>query len=478
MTLSKHWLGAGLVALASTAQAAPTTEELQAQIEALQRAVDALQQQLSATRSAETTVKPPKGGDILATQTSAEPAGSVATKEDIDGLRSDLENYKYEQQRNRETKTALSTRALTIGGTVQARISYQDVPTTAGSTAVTDDRYSNFDVPSATLNFSGSLYRDYAEGRNLDYRLAFAYAKNSPANNGSQFNVTDAYLRYSPFPTVTGLEEPKLTFTLGQQQIPFGLEAQVGEELRPVVNSAQFLNNLGVGNRQIGLILRGDYDPYVDYGFNYRAPLLEYALGVVNGNGPNKSDDNNDKDWLARAAVTLPVDYNSWLRELKLGASYYKGTKNITQTQGATTTVARQGKSDRFGFDIYYNHDPYGFTYELAQGSDAQLNGPEVKSRGQYLTLFYTFGEQWVKSFRGQAKYDDWWPKSYQLFSRWDDWDPNLDKADDGTTIWTGGLNVFFAETTKFQFNVAHTRYEDAAKESENLYLAQFQFGF
>ncbi|HSC81840.1 MAG TPA: hypothetical protein VLC08_15885 [Chitinolyticbacter sp.] len=477
MPSSKQWLGAGLVALASSAQAAPSTEELQKQIDALQRSVEALQQQLQETRRAENTVTPPKGGDILASQTSSQPA-SIATKEDVDGLRSDLENYKYEQQRNRETKTALSSRALTIGGSVQARATYQDVPTRAGSTAVADDRYSSFDVPQATLNFSGSLYRDYAEGRNLDYRLAFAYAKNTPANNNSQFNVTDAYLRYSPFPTVTGLEEPKLTLTLGQQQIPFGLEAQVGEELRPVINSAQFLNGLGVGTRQIGLIVRGDYDPYVDYGFNYRAPLLEYAVGVVNGNGPNKSDDNSDKDWIARAALTLPVDYNSLFRELKLGASYYKGSKNLTRTAGGVTSVVDQGKSDRFGFDIYYNHDPFGFTYELAQGSDETLNGPDVKSRGQYLTLFYTFGEQWVKSFRGQAKYDDWWPKSYQLFTRWDQWDPNRDVAKDKVTISTGGLNVFFAETTKFQLNVSHTDYEEDNRESENQYLAQFQFGF
>ncbi|WP_341674800.1 hypothetical protein [Niveibacterium sp. SC-1] len=480
MSTSKYWLGAGLFALASAAHAAPTTEELQQQIQALQRAVEGLQQQLketSAAKGATQQVAPPTGAEALAAQTGSS-VQRPATQEDLDGIRADLENYKYEQQRNRETKTALTTRGTTIGGTIAARFSYQDAGTTSGTTTPAANRNSGFDVPSATLNFSGSLYRDYSEGKNLDYRLAFAYAKTSPVSNNSNFNVTDAYLRYSPFPTLTGLEDPKLTITLGQQQIPFGLEAQVGEELRPVINSAQFLNGQGVGNRQIGLIVRGDYEPYVDYGFNYRAPLLEYAIGVMNGNGPNKSDDNGDKDWIARAAFTLPVDYYSLFRELKIGASYYKGTKNLI----SGTNVINQGKSDRLGFDVYYNHDPFGITYEYSQGKDASLTGtrigPDIKSVGQYVTLFYTLGEQWVKGFRAQGKYDDWWPKSYQAFLRWDDYDPDSSKQKDGTTITTAGFNVFFAETTKFQLNASYYDFQDAAKKSYAEYLAQFQFGF
>lgn len=55
--------------------------------------------------------------------------------------------------------------------------------------------------------------------------------------------------------------------------------------------------------------MRGDAKPFVDYGANYRAPLFEYALGVTNGNGSNKTDDNNSKDYIGRVAFTLPVDY-------------------------------------------------------------------------------------------------------------------------------------------------------------------------
>ncbi|QBE63784.1 DUF3138 domain-containing protein [Pseudoduganella lutea] len=512
--------------IAGAAQAAgQSNEDLQRQIEELKAVVKSLQQQVQAqsapvartslatasvTSSAtsetaakagataeKTTIGPAAadkadpgapGVDIAAnvdanpgTDTQGADAPQVATKADIDGLRTDLENYKYEQKRNRETKTALTTRGTTIGGSVQARYTSQDPAVRTGSTASAADRSSSFDIPQATLNFAGSLYRDYSEGRNLDYRLAFAYAKNSPGTDGSQLNATDAYIRYSPLPTLTGLEDPRLTITLGQQQIPFGLEAQIGEELRPVINNAQFLGGLGVGTRQIGLIVRGDYDPYVDYGFNYRAPLLEYAFGVVNGSGPNKSDDNNHKDYIARVAFTLPVDYYSVFRELKFGASAYKGKRNLTAGTGTGTgaTVVGQGKRDRYGFDIYYNHAPFGVTYEYVEGRDATAsNGPVTKSRGQYLTAFYTWGEQWIASSRAQAKYDDFWPKSYQLFARYDAFDPNTALVNDKTKAAILGFNLFFAETTKFQLNLNHYDYQNPAQRSSNELLAQFQFGF
>jgi hypothetical protein len=458
-------IAAGLLAIGGITHAAePTNEELRKQIEDLRAVLQGLQQQIQA-QSANQNIATPAAGQ-----------SDAAMKNDLEGLRTDLENYKYEQKRSRETKTALTTRGTTIGGSVQARATYQNPSIKAGSTAASDNRNSSFDIPQARINLNGSLYRDYAEGRNLDYRLEFGYAKTSPATDNSNFSLTDAYIRYSPLPTVTGLEDPRLTLTFGQQLIPFGLEAQTGEELRPVISNAQFVNNLGVGTRQIGAIVRGDIDPYVDYGFNYRAPLLEYAFGVVNGSGPNKSDDNNHKDLIGRLAYTLPVDYNSLLRELKFGLSAYKGRKNLTNAAGA---FARQGRRDRYGVDIYYNHAPFGVTYELAEGRDEALGSePDLKSRGQYLTLFYTWGEQWFSSSRAQAKYDDRWPKSYQLFARADRWDPNRTVARDRITVYTAGFNLFFAETTKFQINFNQHRFEDPARSKIKELLAQFQFGF
>lgn len=240
-----------------------------------------------------------------------------------------------------------------------------------------------------------------------------------------------------------------------------------------MISTAQFIGAFGVG-RQTGLILRGDYKPYVDYGFNYRAPLLEYNIGIVNGNGINRNDDNEDKDIIGRLAFTLPVDYYSIFRELKFGTSYYKGKANLV-SNGA---VDGQGDNEIIGYDIYYNHAPFGVSYEYAKQKVELLGGATREGEGQYLTLFYTWGEQWINSYRSQAKYDDWWPKSLQLFARWDELDPNQDLDDDKTTVSTIGLNFFFAETTKFQFNISHTGYENDDIKNVSAVVAQFQFGF
>jgi hypothetical protein len=439
----------------------------------------------------------------------------AATKSDIEGLRTDLENYKYEQARLLERNLAQTTRGTTINGTVQARANAVTPDAKPGSAAVSGGtpvvaaRSSSYDIPSASVSFAGSLYKDYNEGRNLDFRLQLAYARSNPASDNSILNLTDAYLRYSLLAT-NGQDVPVLNFTFGQQQLPFGLEAQTTEELRPVINNAQFLGSTGLSKRQVGIIVRGDLWPQVDYGFNYRAPILEYALGLVTGAGPNKSDDNDAKDFTGRAALTLPVDYNSWFRQLKVGASYYHGAKVVNQTvttpaitasaatatqpakaavaAASVTTVGDEaGTSERWGADLYYNHAPFGVTYEYVFGKDAQpwttsaakpAQEQVTTSEGHVLTAFFTFGEQWFSSSKTKAKYNDFWPKSYQFFARYDRWNPNQSIPKNETTIYTGGFNWFFAQTTKLQLNFNYYRFQDPAKSAVKEYLGQFQFGF
>ncbi|BCL75852.1 hypothetical protein JHS3_15880 [Jeongeupia sp. HS-3] len=476
MQQHKAWLGAGLLALASVGHAAaPSNEELQKQIAALKKAVDALQQQLD--QKAASPAAP-------AATAVADAVGAPATREDVQGVQADLENFKYQVQRDRDTATATSARALNISGTIQARAAYSTQDTSAASSTpagVVNDRNSSFDVPTAILAFSGNLYKDYDEGRNLGYRLS-AGASQQTASNNSFLNLLDAYLSYSVLPTIDPAS-PRLELAFGQQLLPFGLEVPATEDLKPVILNAQFTTRLGLAQRQIGLIARGDLDPTVDYGYNYRAPLLSYALGLVNGNGPNTSDNNSPKDWVGRLAFTVPSDYNSWLRQLTVGGSFYRGKANLFVP--GTSTLVGKGDRVRYGVDLTYNHEPFGVTYEYIQGRDdvaagttaANAKVAAVKSGSHTATLFYNVGEQFVKGFRAQGRYDDWWPKSYQPFFRYDRFDPNVDRPGDESTISTLGLNVFFAQTTKFQLNVNYTD-DKARNQSYSDFLAQFQFGF
>jgi hypothetical protein len=488
-------IGAALLSLAGGASAAaPSNEELLKQLSALKATVEALQKQVK-----EQAVTLEKTREVIP---EGLPQGAtLATTQDVEGVRSQLEDTRYNVQRDRDFKTALSSRGLTIGGTLTGNYtsSTQAAPATSNNPSGKGAETS-FGI-GATLSFAGNLYKDYAEGRNLDYRLALTYATpkfanststNSPSQGDTVTRLTDVYLQYKVLPDTGALEEPKLTVTFGQQKLPFGLEGQVSDELKPTVSTAQFLGDSAlknIGHRQIGLVLRGDVWPTADYGFGYRAPLFEYALGVVNGNGENTTDENNRKDFVGRATFTVPSDYNSWLRQLTFGLSYYDGWANLTNSTPAV--VLDHGHTIRKGFDVTYNHNPIGFTYELADGSDDQLlsttqpvtnHGTKyVHKRGQVATLFYNFGDiaQWSKNLNNVGKFDDFWPTTSQIYYRYDTWDPNRAARSDVTLKQTIGYNLFFAQTTKLQLGATRTQYDKGlAKPNAWDLTAQFQYGF
>jgi hypothetical protein len=326
------------------------------------------------------------------------------------------------------------------------------------------------------------LYKDYAEGRDLNFALRFGTSQQQASNN-SFLNLLDANIIYSPLPTIDR-EAAQLTITLGQQLLPFGLEVPATEELKPVIRNAQFTTRLNLARRDLGLIVRGDLFPMVDFGYNYRVPILQYAVGLVNGSGPNTLDDNNVRDIIARLAFTVPSDFHSWLRQITLGGTAYFGKQNTFVNDGPPRTLAGRGIKQRLGVDFYYNHWPFGVTYEFIRGKDiatlgaslAESSRVEVESEAHTATAFLSFGEQFVSGFRNQGRFDDWWPKTYQPFFRYDRYDPDRDTSNDAVTVLTLGGNFFVAETTKFSVNLNWT--DDERTEVSKEILAQAQVGF
>ncbi|MET0384428.1 MAG: porin [Polyangiales bacterium] len=488
----------------------------------------------SPTPAPEGLSAPSPEADAAATAAPAEPAADAAPsgppaeiqdppldvafelqsiRDDHQGLQTDVENFKFQWQRERDLHTAITTRGLLIGGTIQARVGWIDQdqggPNGAAVSIPTGTSYgrrSSFDISTAALSFTGSLYRDYEEGRNLTYNLRFgASPQTTPVTNSNYVNLLDANIVYSILPTVDR-ETPLLTVTLGQQLLPFGLEAAATEELKPVIRNALFTNasyapgarnaatGLGLG-RETGLIVRGDLFPQIDFGYNYRQALIAYTFGIMNGNGINTPDDNDDKDFIGRIAVTIPSDYNSWLRQLTFGGTAYWGRRNLYLADEART-LSGVGRKERYGFDIYYNHWPLGATYEFVVGKDTTTFGTtladskraDITSIAHTATFFFSFGQQFVAGFRNQSRFDDWWPKTWQPFARYDRFERNTSVAGkERVEVVTLGLNIFFAETTKFQFNYNWRRdnrvivdpkaLPDLRHPSHEL-LAQFQYGF
>lgn len=473
-------VAAALVLLGQPARAADPhdLQPLQQQVEALERAVLTLQQRLE-TPDAPATRAPDRA-----------PAAAEITQEDLNGLRSDLENFKYQYGREREYSTALANRPVNVSGTLQTRASYVDRLAPTAATVANNRADSSFANGSASLQFTGNLYKDYEAGRNLTYLLRVAAA------SAGGVNLQFASLTYHLRPTLSP-EDPRLTVSLGQQIVPFGLDVAAPDELKPTISSAQFAA-LFPNAIDLGALLKGEIGVQYDYGYSYRAPLITWWLGALNGAGANRSDDNGAKDLFARAVLTVPADYNSLLRQLAFGVSGYKGVQNTTYGS-AGASLSGTARRDRLGADVYYNHHPFGVTYEYVRGWDGKTFGATglvpgretLHSEGHVATLYYTFGEQFLyQSSLGtasisQGRFDDWWPKSYQPFFRYDTFDPNRGGRHDAARgfrkdAWTAGFNVFFAPTTKLQLNAVQTRDRNPASTTRrvNQVLAQLQFGF
>jgi len=406
----------------------------------------------------------------------------TATYDDVNGIQQSLESYKWEQQRQYELRTVQTSRPLQVYGAVQTRLYWSDTDTTSGSVYKRD---SSSDVSFTLLGISGNLYRDYEEGRNLNFRLSYGA---SPQAGAPNLSVLDAILTYELLPTLDR-EKGRLNISLGQRVLPFGLEVSASEELKPVIRGAQFSTGLGLTQRQTGVYLSGDAFPFVDHGFAYRAPLLAWDIGIINGTGTNKTDDNGKKDLVGRLQFIAPVDnYTSLWRELKIGVSGYKGSNNLSGTNG----VYGYGDFSRYGLDFSYNHNPIDLTIEYVKGKDERVTdsvnntSQEFDTESTVVTLFFNKGQQFVRSFRGQAKYDDWWPKTYQPFIRWDNYksesyNSNTQQKEQSTrTVSTLGFNYFFAQSSKVQLNLNHVNDDSkpANKRTSNEVLAQIQFGF
>ena len=114
---------------------------------------------------------------------------------------------------------------------------------------------------------------------------------------------------------------------LGQFKTPFSLESPInpvnleifdyGEGIQKLVGYSDVCGVGGLG-RDIGLMATGKLFPVKgEEGIKYH--VVDYALGVFNGNGPTTTDNNNRKDLVGRLEV------HPGLKDLTLSGSYYYG---------------------------------------------------------------------------------------------------------------------------------------------------------
>lgn len=286
-----------------------------------------------------------------------------------------------------------------------------------------------FGLSGAGLTLSGNLREDPVKDGDLKYRLSFRYSGVSP----SAAVLTDVFLNWILLSGKVDLE-PKFTLalTLGQFLVPFGSDNLATEDKIPTVNKAQYLSYLGI-SRDVGFYADGGiingYDPVS----GIITPLVYYTLGVINGSGSNKADDNERKGFIGRIIISPEKKYFSVFRGLKFGGSYYAGHAGIQNT-----------KKERIGSEFEWLKKPFLLTGEYVEGRDGAITrGVEniTKSQGIVGTLFWTTTAL---------------PEFQPLF-RFDRFDPDKKKSNDRKDVYTIGFNYFFYQVPPFTRRVYET---------------------
>ena len=224
--------------------------------------------------------------------------------------------------------------------------------------------------------------------------------------------------------------------TVGQFKIPFSQESLVSSrDLIPierslVVNSLVPGRDNGSNGRDIGAQVGGT--------FFHRGgmPLLDYAVGIFNGAGINKRDDNHRKDGSARVAIYA-------FRGVSFAGDYYNGAtgpKEVGKERAAAEFACVRASASLRG--------------EFIWGRD----GP-IHERGWYTQFAFRFRPRW------------------EGLIRFDRFDPNRHAPGDATDTYLGGVNWNLSRYGKLQAN--YGLQDDATHgHLKSIFLSQVQFRF
>lgn len=337
----------------------------------------------------------------------------VVSQQEADSLRSDLA-IKQQQQKDLQKAFPLSLgRALNLTGLFQER--YQSFQGTSG--------INGFDTRRARLDFKGAITDHW------DYELYVEFA-GTPA-------LLDGYTTYK--------FGDYLKISAGQFKIPFSYESLVSDSQLELLDRSQVEEALNarakdvLGNqngRDIGTQLNGSLFKINNF------YLFDYSFAVLNGNGINRADNNQDKDVAGRFTIH-PV------ANLALSYDFYHG-RDVYGT--LTTTQLR----NRQGFDARYVYRGLSLTAEYDKGIDAAIHRDGWYAQAAYFVI----------------------PKKLQVAAKYDTYDPNKVITTDRTNWYIGGVNYFFNPWTKLYVDYTFKSQQALSQGNDNLFAAELQIQF
>ena len=185
--------------------------------------------------------------------------------------------------------------------------------------------------------------------------------------------LVDAYVKYKACNA--------FAVQVGQFKTPFTIESPINPVNLEIFDYGEIIQQLGgykdvcgVGGlgRDIGVMATGSFFPVMGEEGGIKYHVVDYAVGVFNGNGPTTTDNNNRKDLVGRLNV------HPGLKDVTLSGSYYYGLYKGS----SDPAVLEEGKTN-FG---------HGVRNRWTTG--AQYNDGKLVLRGEYIAgeTYYQLG--------------------------------------------------------------------------------------
>ena len=272
---------------------------------------------------------------------------------------------------------------------------------------------------------------------NLSYKIQGDFGR-SPM-------LVDAYVKYKVCDA--------LSIQVGQYKLPFTMETAINPVNLEIFDYGEVVTKLtgysdvcGVGalGRDIGVMATGKLFKKDDFS------ILEYAVGVFNGNGVNNTDNNNRKDVAGR------LEFHPWVKEVTLTGSFYIGKYNKDDNFG---------DRNRYSGGAQFKNDRLIVRSEFVAG-DTGVNDTigNFKSNGLYAVVGYNF-------FLGEDK-----AQSLMPVLRFDRFVADADIENGGKNYFTAGINYWPVKCLNFKLDYTYIKPETGDESHRIVAILSYKF--
>ena len=265
--------------------------------------------------------------------------------------------------------------------------------------------------------------------------------------------LVDAFIKYKPC--------REFAIQLGQFKTPFTIESPINPVNLEIFDYGEAVQQLGgykdvcgVGalGRDLGLMATGSLFP-VEGEEGYKYSIVDYSIGVFNGNGANNLDNNNSKDLVGR------LDVHPGLKEITLSGSYYYG--KYTKDENIDCT------RNRWAAGAQYNDGKFVIRGEYISGKTGQL--PTIIPED--LSYFYSNGYYGVVGYNFQAGEQKIMPVlRYEHFTK----DTSI--VNGGTNWYTAGINYWPLKSVNCKLDYSLIQKEAGGNSHRVVAMVSYKF--